>query len=853
MDKHQTGQAPSKPRLMLTQDAAQRLKRDGQVAGAVMNHAFSIEQRYSKELEKLTALMVKEMKAAIVAELQQAVTKVEATLGKTGQDADEPTDKPTAATGTGVMTAIEKVNARFKKMFASLSGGLAKGMVGQVSKTSETNVSASLKELVGRHTVGMGFMNNPQTAAAIKGAITENAALISSFPDEYAARLKKTMKTSLLHGGNLGAFKKSVDRIIDRTDKDAGIIKRKVMNTAIDQTRKAYVAMNETRLKAAGVKKFEWIHSGGGATARPFHLHQWPTGLNGGIFEFANPPVIDPDTGERGMPAQLPNCFPAWSKINFADGCHKMFRHRYDGELTKIVTGSGKILECTPNHPILTASGWKAAKLVDVGDYVFHAGYQSADIIKTDIDNIEVSIGDAFNALAVLFGSDVIHGAGSGFEFHGDMAGDNIDIVSANGFLPDSIDPAGAQGIIEFALSLANEVVDQYGLIGDRLCYRTAFRLFRVPERFIGRLCALLTFLESETAGADNARFRLASYIHAACNKSAPYSMTGNLEMLGNGLFADAGGIHGKDFIIRQVLCAGMRAFNFRNDKAIGADELGEIVRATLENGGNLLQSVPIIKQLDCVVEKVVGEKFSGHVYNLENEKNWYSAEGIITHNCKCTFRPVVEFDESGELSEEEMAGILGEAPRQAPKETPISPPLTPLPRDFYGAGTNRLSPASPAFNPRDYFGRPEPAPRVDTTTPPLRPVGFSRTPPKKPPTIKGGSAPTNVPRVPPKPRKPKVAKPTKIPKPRKPPAIPKPKVQLPPRTVQPVKPRVTKPPVKPLDDKARLEALAAANAEAKRKLAEQQAKNAAQAKQLEEERRKLAELEAKKVKGSDL
>lgn len=524
MDKHPTRQAPSNPRLILTQDAAQRLKRDGQVAGAVMNHAFSIEQRYSKELEKLTAQMVKEMKAAIVAELQQAVTKAEATLGKTGQDADEPTDKPTAATGTGVMTAIEKVNARFKKMFASLSTGLAKGMVGQVSKTSETNVSASLKELVGRHTVGMGFMNNPQTAAAIKGAIKENAKLISSFPDEYAARLKKTMKTSLLHGGNLGAFKKSVDRIIDRTDKDAGTIRRKVMNTAIDQTRKAYVAMNETRLTAAGVKKFEWIHSGGGATARPFHLHQWPTGLNGGIFEFANPPVIDPDTGERGMPAQLPNC--------------------------------------------------------------------------------------------------------------------------------------------------------------------------------------------------------------------------------------------------------------------------------------------------------------------------------------KCTFRPVVEFDESGELSEEQMAGILGEAPRQAPKETPISPPLTPLPRDFYGAGTNRLSPASPAFNPRDYFGRPEPAPRVDTTTPPLRPVGFSRTPPRKPPTIKGGSAPTNVPRVPPKPRKPKVAKPTKVPKPRKPPAIPKPKVQLPPRAVPPVKPRPpAKPPVKPIDEKARLEALAAANAEAKRKLAEQQAKNAALAKQLEEERRKLAELEAQKAK----
>jgi hypothetical protein len=37
---------------------------------------------------------------------------------------------------------------------------------------------------------------------------------------------------------------------------------------------------------------------------------------------------------------------------------------------------------------------------------------------------------------------------------------------------------------------------------------------------------------------------------------------------------------------------------------------------------------------------------FSGHVYNLESEPNWYTNNSIAVHNCKCTMRPVIEFDE---------------------------------------------------------------------------------------------------------------------------------------------------------------------------------------------------------------
>ncbi len=52
--------------------------------------------------------------------------------------------------------------------------------------------------------------------------------------------------------------------------------------------------------------------------------------------------------------------------------------------------------------------------------------------------------------------------------------------------------------------------------------------------------------------------------------------------------------------------------------------------------------------ELDDVVDLVFSEAdFAGHVYNLENEQNWYLANGIIAHNCRSTTAPVIspEFD----------------------------------------------------------------------------------------------------------------------------------------------------------------------------------------------------------------
>jgi len=47
------------------------------------------------------------------------------------------------------------------------------------------------------------------------------------------------------------------------------------------------------------------------------------------------------------------------------------------------------------------------------------------------------------------------------------------------------------------------------------------------------------------------------------------------------------------------------------------------------------------LKQLDNIV-LIEKKSFVGHVYNLHTEGEWYSANGIITHNCRHTYYPII-------------------------------------------------------------------------------------------------------------------------------------------------------------------------------------------------------------------
>lgn len=664
------------PVLTMAPSKAAQLQRRGKLTGRPLRHSVTIETRYIAALTKLVNQMAAQVEREILPILKATKMEQDAMDGSTF-DADDTPKK--AANKKAAATAAEKVaalQAKFAAMFKNRAHKLADGMMQAVTAESATNLNNTLTELSGKMTVGMGFMDGP-VGEVVKGGIAENIALIKSIPDNYMARVSGHLEAAAMAGNNMTG-------LIGKIQDAAGIEKRRAKNIALDQTRKAYNTINGARMAAAGVKKFEWVHSGGGQRPRHHHIAPYPAGLNGGIFELDNPPIIDPDTGERGLPGQAINCFPGYSNIKLVGDCNKFFRRFYSGELSKIITDNGIILESTPNHPILTAAGWKPANAINSGDYVIHTSHERARCIKADINDTETSIGKAFDAFSFVFGFCSAKPVGAGFNFHGDISDSYIDIVATGGFLPDWIKPVTAKSVVDLALAFSDKALGGVFFNTNSPAFSAILGLSRAAKRDISRLCSLLSFLESNEAGADEASLRLSAQIDAVIFEAQTDNVSGNPKLFGDGLLADAGNIERNQFVVRQILCAWMRATDPWNHESFGSDKLGEIVGVASKDSGNLLESMPFFKQFDRVAENIVVKDFCGHVYNLENKRNWYTISDIIAHNCKCTMAPVVEFEGAGNEADYTDAPIDYTGPEYAPapvaKAAPVSAAIVPKP-----------------------------------------------------------------------------------------------------------------------------------------------------------------------------
>lgn len=185
---------------------------------------------------------------------------------------------------------------KWQKIYTERSRVLAGRMVESVSKTSASMVGQSLKELSGGLTLKVTKMP-ADLEDSVKASIASNVSLIRSIQAQFAQRVESTVMTAIQMGG------KGTAQVFEDLQKIEGITDRRAKIIADDQVRKVTSSMNSARMQAAGVQEFRWIHSGGGADPRELHLE-----LDGQIFRYDDPPVIDEKTGERGMPGQLVNC-----------------------------------------------------------------------------------------------------------------------------------------------------------------------------------------------------------------------------------------------------------------------------------------------------------------------------------------------------------------------------------------------------------------------------------------------------------------------------------------------------------------------------------------------------------------
>ena len=183
----------------------------------------------------------------------------------------------------------------FDVMFSSKAKDIAGSLWGDTEKWTTKELNRSLSELA-----SLISFKTDTTSKSLdnirKAAIHKNVDLIKTIPQQYLGAVKQNIYTSITTGKGLSDIQPFLE-----SQKDYS--KRKAQLVALDQTRKITTDIAAHKLKQNGGKKFKWMHTGGSQHPRQEHI-----AMNGNIYSYDDPPVIDPRTGETGLPAQAYQC-----------------------------------------------------------------------------------------------------------------------------------------------------------------------------------------------------------------------------------------------------------------------------------------------------------------------------------------------------------------------------------------------------------------------------------------------------------------------------------------------------------------------------------------------------------------
>lgn len=268
---------------------AKTFKSTAVTRGTALNYPVGVQTQYTRDVQKILNAVIRE-----------AVKGVRAAFDTPQAKEYYAEDAATPSFTKAVNTSLDKLFERLSTKSAIEANKIARRMVDVTNKSSQSGMGASLKELSGGVTLKPSEMGG-QIAEVLQASIESNVSLIVDITDSYLAKVTDAVNRSIQNGRGLAD-------LIPFMRKQTGVTKRHGKNVALDQTRKAYNSLNKARMENVGLSKFEWLHSGGSQRPRKFHKTRWPEGLNGGIFDIHDPPVIDQDTGERGLPAQLYYC-----------------------------------------------------------------------------------------------------------------------------------------------------------------------------------------------------------------------------------------------------------------------------------------------------------------------------------------------------------------------------------------------------------------------------------------------------------------------------------------------------------------------------------------------------------------
>lgn len=272
--------------------------------GKPLNYNAAAQLRYQRAITALMYPMLKETKKKI----EKLFNGRSADKFFTQQEQIAALDSMEINIASLASQLINELLKKYQTLFNEQMIDIVNAMYEDTLKSSEVALKSSLTTLSGGLSIDTSTIPSGLKTVS-KAIIKENVELFKTIPNTYFHQVQGAVMRSITTESGL-------DYLIPELDKYGTRNLRHTRNAALDQTRKAYNGINKQRMLAAGIKRYEWLHSGGGQEPRKDHI-----AMDGNIYSFEEPPVIDKRTGERGIPGDAINCRCTMNPvIEFEDG-----------------------------------------------------------------------------------------------------------------------------------------------------------------------------------------------------------------------------------------------------------------------------------------------------------------------------------------------------------------------------------------------------------------------------------------------------------------------------------------------------------------------------------------------------
>ncbi len=572
-----------------------------------LKSSISDEQRYEASIKLILKKAKKFVRKHVDPLLESIVQSVEVRV-----DAESNTIK----------TALGKVRSSFDNEITNRDyTRTAKDSALRVNATNALNHVTMMKAVIGVDPVKF----EPWLNEEINLFVQNNVSLIKTLPSEAFSDIEQMLYRDARRGLSPTELKKQIKLLFDATDKRAALIAR-------DQVNKFNGSLTELRQKNAGITEYEWL------TSKDSRVRDDHKRLDGTIQSWNKPPITvttGKRSGERNHPGADIQCFPFSSKVSVISDVEGASRYYFTGELSSVITFENKLVEATPNHPILTRRGWVAIKDIKVGDYLVEVVGKNFNAGEIENNDIVSTIGEIFTSInenGVFESSNGVHA-----NFHGDVPKGDVDtIFSARSLTADGVTDS-LQPVNDFFLANSDEPLSAISDFDKSfISYLAAF------NGGVSRFYSIHSLFFSHLRHACDICFRGIANTYSVINKFCfnAFSSESNSFVYRKNAFP-INVIFGNLFNINCNIVMWLNSFFVADNKSFCSNFFTKTVRAYRKLSRNRNKCSSRLYKFSRV-DNVGTRKFDGHVYNLSTVKGWYAVNNIVSHNCRCQAIPVL-------------------------------------------------------------------------------------------------------------------------------------------------------------------------------------------------------------------